>query len=384
MLTPIFRLAGVYVHLPFCDVKCAYCDFYSVAARHVDAAFWPRYTEKLKSDLAHQIHLLREDSPGMRLASIFFGGGTPSKAPAFVFREIIAHAESLFENRMPRLEITAEANPESLTAKVADEWAKAGINRVSIGMQSRDAAVLKYLGRLYNPQAYAGVLQIVRDTGFTNINTDFITGVPGQTLRSTLHDLDFVIAEGVSHVSLYQLTIEPGTLLRQRIESGRVPRPAEGRQLRQMQIAAQHLDRKGFGRYEISNFAKPGRTCLHNLIYWTNRPYAGIGVAAHAFTGARRFFNVRSLEKYIAPSNLPQEDPQIQPRDALINSLRLLRPIPVARVKRLFEPHLHKPVEAVLAMAEQRGWMQIRGNTMLLTTKGIAFTDTIIADLWNL
>ena len=385
MLTPATpRLAGVYVHLPFCDVKCAYCDFYSVAARHVDAAFWPRYTEKLKSDLNHQFRLLREDSPGIRLASIFFGGGTPSKAPEFVFREIIEHARSLLDKNTERIEITAEANPESLTVKVANDWAKAGINRVSVGMQSREAAVLKYLGRLYNPQAYNGVLRIVRDAGITNINTDFITGVPGQTLRSTLADLDFAIAEGVSHMSLYQLTIEPGTLLKQRIESGRAERPSDTRQLRQMQIAARHLERAGLMRYEISNFSKPDRACLHNLIYWTNRPYAGIGVAAHAFTGKRRYFNVRSLEKYNHPDNLPEEDIHAQPRDALINLLRLTRQVNIVRVKRLFAANLHSRIDLLLESAAQRGFINLGSKTFRLTSRGLTFTDTLIAEFWNL
>lgn len=378
------RLAGVYVHLPFCDVKCAYCDFYSVAARHVDVAFWPRYLEKLKTDLDWQFTQLTEDAPGAVLASIFFGGGTPSKAPAFVFDEIIAHARLRFSRIVPQLEITAEANPESLTPQVAGAWAKAGINRVSVGLQSRDAAVLKYLGRLYNAGAYANVLRILRGAGIHNINADFITGVPGQTLKSTLADLEFALAEQVTHLSLYQLTIEPGTLLKARIESGRLPAPIDGRQLRQMQVASGLLVRAGLERYEISNFAQPGFRCRHNQIYWTNRPYLGIGVAAHAFTGRRRFANPRSLDRYTLPESRPETDTAVKPRDALINILRLLQPIAMSRFLHFFEKALHTKAVAVLSQAEAKGWISLRKNTFRLTAKGLAFTDTLITDLWNI
>lgn len=378
------RLAGLYVHLPFCDVKCAYCDFYSVAARHVDAAFWPRYLVKLKADIDWQYQRLTEDSASVVLASIFFGGGTPSKAPAFVFSEIIAHARSVFARCLPAIEISAEANPESLTEHVAKDWAASKINRVSIGMQSRDPAVLKYLGRLYNSGAYAKVIQIVQDAGIENINTDFITGVPGQTIRSTLTDIDFALAAGVKHLSLYQLTIEPGTLLKSRIEAGRLEAPADGRQLRQMRIAANHLQRSGFMRYEISNFALPHFRCLHNQIYWTHRPYLGVGVAAHAFTGERRFLNVRSLDGYTAAESLPEEDTNVQPRDALINRLRLLQPLAVSRLLGYFEEAQHEKVMAVLKAAEGRGWIDITTNTFRLTETGPAFTDSIIAELWNI
>jgi oxygen-independent coproporphyrinogen-3 oxidase len=378
------RLTGLYVHLPFCDVKCAYCDFYSVAARHVDASFWPRYVAKLKADIDWQYQRITEDSRGVVLASIFFGGGTPSKAPAFVFNEIIAHACSVFARAMPELEISAEANPESLTEHVANDWAAAKINRVSIGMQSRDPAVLKYLGRLYNSAAYENVIKIVQAAGIKNINTDFITGVPGQTIRSTLADIDFALASGVKHLSLYQLTIEPGTLLKSRIETGRLKPPADGRQLRQMRIAANHLQRAGLMRYEISNFALPHFRCLHNQIYWTHRPYLGVGVAAHAFTGRRRFLNVRSLDRFTAPNNLPEEDTQVQPRDALINRLRLLQPMAVPRLLDFFEEGQHGKVLAVLKAAESRGWIDITTNTFRLSESGLSFTDSLIAELWNL
>jgi oxygen-independent coproporphyrinogen-3 oxidase len=267
------RLTGVYVHLPFCDVKCAYCDFYSLANRHVDEKFWLNYGERLLEDLRRQYAELALDTQQPVLASIFFGGGTPSKAPGFVFARIIRGVREIFPRYLDDVEISAEANPESLTQAVLAEWRGAGVNRISVGMQSRDEPVLKYLGRIYNPASYREVLAKIRKAGFSNFNADFITGVPGQSVHSTVGDLDFALAEGVTHLSLYQLTVESGTLLKQRIESGKIVRPGDAQQVRQMDAGIDFLEQRGFRRYEISNFARDNHTCLHYLLYWTGRPY---------------------------------------------------------------------------------------------------------------
>lgn len=378
------RLCGVYVHLPFCDVKCAYCDFYSLANRHVDEDFWSRYTDCVLDDLSRQYALLKEDTPGAVLASVFFGGGTPSKAPAFVFEKVIESARRIFAQQRPVIEISAEANPESLSENVLAAWRAAGINRVSVGMQSLDETVLKYLGRLYNPAAYREVFSRVRAAGFTNFNADFITGVPGQGVRSTIADVDFALSEGVNHLSLYQLTVEPGTLLKQRIESAALARPSDNRQLRQMEAAVRYLGARGFQRYEISNFTKDGRPCLHNLIYWTGRPYLGLGVSAHGFTGRRRFFHARSLEKYLAGAG-PEEDTAASPRDQLINLLRLRRPFHPARLLSLFTgAGARAAAGQVLAAAVMRGWLHQKKELVVPTALGFRFTDSLIADFWRL
>ncbi|MBX3721619.1 MAG: radical SAM family heme chaperone HemW [Turneriella sp.] len=372
------------MHLPFCDVKCAYCDFYSLAHRHVDESFWRQYTDRLLDDLTRQHTELITDFPGATLASVFFGGGTPSKAPAFVFEEVIAGVRRIFTRQRPEIEISAEANPESLSAAVLAAWRSAGINRVSVGMQSLDETVLKYLGRLYNPAAYREVFARLRHAGFTNFNADFITGVPGQSVRSTITDVDFAVGEGVSHVSLYQLTVEPGTLLKQRIESGALQRPSDTRQLRQMEAAVRHLEKRDFHRYEISNFTKGHAPCLHNLIYWTGRPYLGLGVSAHGFTGRRRFFHARSLEKYLAGAR-PEEDTAASPRDQLINLLRLRRPFQPAKVLTLFaSAEARASAERVLTAATERGWLQKNKKTVVPTAAGFRFTDSLLAEFWRI
>ena len=377
------RLTGVYIHLPYCDVKCAYCDFFSIARRHVDEDFWLRYRDRLLEDLREQFALLEADTPKPVLASVFFGGGTPSRAPAFVIEAVLNAIRRSFGSQTNAVEVSAEANPESLNDELTHAWLAAGVNRLSIGMQSRDAAVLKYLGRLYNEKAYATVLRRVRNLGFANINVDFITGVPGQSVRSTLQDLEFAVENGVTHISLYQLTIEPATLLKQRIESGMLQPPSDIRQVRQMDAAIQFLAQQGFARYEISNFARPGKTCRHNRLYWTGRPYLGLGVAAHMFTGKRRFFHERSLENYLR-GQPPRHDSGAALRDDLINALRLKQRLPLTRILGCFAPALHARVLGEIQSAGEKGWLQKNKLWIALTDKGLKHTDSLLASLWQI
>ncbi|MBS0618057.1 MAG: radical SAM family heme chaperone HemW [Spirochaetes bacterium] len=377
------RLFGIYVHLPFCDVKCAYCDFFSIAARHTDAREWQRYTERLLADLQQQYSLLTEDTPQPVLASIFFGGGTPSKAPPQLFERVITAIKAQFAQKLPAVEITAEANPESLTRELLDAWRSAGINRISVGMQSRDEKVLKYLGRLFNAHAYRRVLADIRSAGFTNFSADFITGVPGQSEISTLGDLAFALGEGAPHLSLYQLTLESGTLLKQRVATGKQAALDDAQQILQMDAADKFLTAQNFDRYEISNFALPGRRSLHNSLYWTGRPYLGLGVAAHMFTGRRRFYHARSLEKYLSGVG-PVEDTEATARDVLINRLRLNRPLHSGRIFRLYEESQRGAVAAELNRAVERGWLLRRGEILQPTRMGFRFTDSLLASLWNL
>lgn len=375
---------GVYIHLPYCDVKCAYCDFFSLAARHVDPDFWIRYPGRLKEDLAVQFGLVSADTPKPVLASIFFGGGTPSKAPAHVIADLLETIRKAFPRVLPGLEITAEANPESLTADLLAGWRAAGINRISVGLQSLDEPVLRYLGRLYRAQAYRAVLSQIRQAGFGNYSADFITGVPGQSVASTLRDLQFAVGEGVTHLSLYQLTIEPGTLLRQRILRGECPAVSEEQQAKQMDAACHWLLQQGFERYEISNFARPGYRCLHNRIYWTYRPYLGLGVAAHSFTGARRFMHPRSLEKYLVKGLAPAEDRDSKRRDALLGFTRVLQPFRPERITALYAAADRPAVRQVLGMAVQRGWLLREGTLLRLSAAGAEQSDSLLAELWNI
>lgn len=377
-------LAGVYVHLPFCDVKCAYCDFYSIAKRHVDPEFWKKYTEILLQDLGASYQKLIEDTPHPVLASIFFGGGTPSKAPFFVLEKIIEEILLIFPKHTLAVEITAEANPESVSETLLKNWKGIGINRVSVGLQSMEEATLKYLGRLYDAASYRHVLSWIKNAGFKNYSADFITGVPGQSVESTLHDLEFAIQEGVTHVSVYQLMVENGTRLKEKIRMGILPHPRDEEQEKQMDSAIEYLEARGFNRYEISNFSKNGFGSIHNKLYWTGRPYLGLGVSAHSFTGARRFYHPRSLEKYMLGfSSL--EDKDAQKRDQLINLLRLKKAQRIKDVENLFsEEKDRKAVRNILNEAEKSGYLNKSDKLFMLTHKGLKFSDFLLDKFWKI
>ncbi|MCX7632571.1 MAG: radical SAM family heme chaperone HemW [Turneriella sp.] len=374
------RLFGIYVHLPFCDTKCAYCDFFSQPRRHVPTAFWRRYLNRLLADLSWQRERLLEDTPKAVLASVYFGGGTPSKAPDFVFRELLSEILRLFPQKIPHPEITAEANPESLGEELLSAWRRCGLNRISVGLQSLDANILHYLGRSYHVRAYQTVFQKIRNAGFTNYSADFITGVPGQKPESTQRDISFALSAGAKHISLYQLTVEPGTQLSQQIALGQKLAPDEKAQLTALRQITAWLKKQGLVQYEISNFAQRGYASIHNRIYWTFRPYLGLGVSAHAFTGRRRFYHPRSLENYLA-STAPQQDLSANPRDGLIGFIRMLRPF-AANQLRHFLPAEEVPLRLERALGA--GLLQKCGHNLVrLTRKGVEHNDTLLWQLWQ-
>lgn len=290
-------LLGIYIHIPYCDVKCAYCDFYSLAQRHVDNHFWKLYLQKIKEDFEKKSAFILEN---YRLASIFFGGGTPTKAPGFFFEEIIDYIINKFSHRKwKHIEISAEANPESFNQEKAKMLYLAGINRINFGIQTREKKLLHYLGRIYQKKSYQNCIAMAHQTGFKRVGADFIFGIPGQSLNSLKKDLTWAIEEGVNHLSLYSLTIEKGTKLYQEILKQKKKKPSSLRQLYHYQKAQEFLASAGFYQYEISNYARVGFACLHNLLYWKYRPYLGLGVSSHSFLGNYRLIEKRSLYSYL-------------------------------------------------------------------------------------
>ena len=267
------RIHSLYLHVPFCTWVCKYCDFNAYA---VLEGLIPRYVDAL----AREIELAGAELPIGPLDTVFIGGGTPSLLTTAQLRQLMAPVGSI--GIAPGAEITLEANPSNVTTEHVDGWLEAGVNRISIGVQSLQPDALRFLERLHSCADAIAAIRTARAGGFSNINADLLYGIPGVTLAGWLESVDAVLAEGVQHLSAYELTVESKTRLGQEVRTGLVRMPDADDQLEQYWAAAARLEAAHYLHYEISNWARPGFACRHNLASWHYQPYLGCGAGAHS------------------------------------------------------------------------------------------------------
>lgn len=290
---PGIPVSSIYVHAPFCARRCTYCDFAVSVRRKGDADEWLRAIGA-EWRLVENEGLFRV-SDG--LATLYVGGGTPSLLGPEAMSGL---AEIVGQERLrgSDLEWTAEANPESFTPDVAEGWARAGVNRVSLGAQTFNPAALRWMGRLHGPDGPQRALDAARGAGIDNVSVDLIFGLPRAVGRSWPEDLDRVLQMDVPHVSLYGLTVEGGTALGRAVREGREPPVDEEQYGEEFLLAAETLTAAGYVHYEVSNFARPGAESRHNAVYWQGHPYLGIGNGAHSYAPPVRRWNARAWERY--------------------------------------------------------------------------------------
>lgn len=268
---------ALYIHIPFCKHRCWYCDF-ETSAVELDNPVVREYVDKLVLDIRHA----GKEGKLSSLETVYLGGGTPSYIGQKYLAEIL-YTLGLSTYLTDEMEVSMEANPDSLTEPlVKDIWAL-GVNRLSIGVQSFDDAILKQLGRIHDGDKAREAIRIAK-TRFENVSIDLICGVPGQTGDMFCNDLKEAIDLGVKHVSVYPLTIEPGTRLDHLVKSGQMPDVNEEDQAMMMAMAASILEPAGMPRYEVASYAYPGFECRHNIMYWTGKPYLGMGQSAVTMT----------------------------------------------------------------------------------------------------
>jgi oxygen-independent coproporphyrinogen-3 oxidase len=282
---------GLYVHIPFCETKCPYCDFNTYSGIE---KLLPAYVEALNREIACWGNLLEKP----QLVTVFFGGGTPSYAPAGDLASLMAVAGAAFRLR-DGAEITLEANPGDVTAEKAAAWLDAGFNRVSMGVQSFDDGLLELLGRRHTAGEAVGAFTTLRSAGFQNCSIDLMFGLPYQSLRQWSDSLDGALALEPEHISLYGLQLEHGTPLEAAVRTGRTQRPDDDLAADMYQLAEERLAAAGYRHYEISNWARPGLESRHNLLYWQCRPYLGVGPGAHSSLLGHRFADMRSPRGYV-------------------------------------------------------------------------------------
>lgn len=279
---------GVYVHVPFCASRCDYCDFATWTDR--STALMADYVDACVADVTR-----RYDRAGLPPAtSVFFGGGTPSLLPADQLLQILDSIQ-----RAPDAEVTVECNPESVDAAKLRAYCEHGVTRLSFGVQSMRPHVLRSLGRVHDPENVESAVTWARDVGFETFNIDLIYGADGESPDDWRHTIESVLALDPPHVSAYALTVEGGTPLARRIGDGECAAPDDDDQAGKYCTADDLFAEAGLGWYEISNWARPGHECRHNRLYWDQGEYLGIGCAAHGHTRRRRWWNVRTPERYV-------------------------------------------------------------------------------------
>ncbi|MBE0446962.1 MAG: radical SAM family heme chaperone HemW [Actinobacteria bacterium] len=289
-------MPAIYVHIPFCKQKCVHCDFNSYSGLD---SLHRAYVGALVSEIALQAPALRNSSDNdLSVSSVYIGGGTPTLIdPAHI--DAVLHAIANHFSITRDVEVSIEANPETITLERMAVLKEAGVNRLSIGFQSLDNRCLQVLGRKHSAMQAIDAFNAARETGFDNINIDLIFGIPGQTIANWASTLEQVTLLDPEHLSCYSLTIEPGTVLEREIAMGLVETPDEDVQADMFTYTIESLRESGFEHYEISNYAKLGKRCRHNLTYWNNGDYIGFGAGAHSKMLNIRFSNIASPAEYI-------------------------------------------------------------------------------------
>ena len=284
---------GIYVHIPFCVKKCDYCDFISYSNCF---DMQERYVEKLLEEIEENKDLLRNNF----ISTIYIGGGTPSAIKPELIKRILDKIYDVtgMENK---IEITIEVNPGTTTKNNLQMYKNCGINRLSIGLQSTDDAILKKIGRIHNYEQFLDTYKWAGEAGFENINADLMLGLPGQDIEILKNSLENVVnlKPTPKHISVYSLIVEEGTKIERRINSGELSLPDDEEERRQYHYMKNFLELNGYKHYEISNFSKPGFESKHNINCWEQKQYVGFGVAAHSYVNGVRYANTSNLKEYL-------------------------------------------------------------------------------------
>lgn len=290
-------MSALYLHIPFCERKCSYCDFYSIESVGLITAFVPRLISEIQ--LRNSSDLGSAYLNNSRISSVFFGGGTPSLLTPQQLEHILA-ALQLHYSFAADCEFTMECNPGTVTLQKLRDYRSLGVNRLSFGVQSFVPAELAFLQRIHSPEQSAEAIQLARSAGFTNVNMDLMFALPPQTLKSMLFSAKCMTELQPNHISAYSLVYEHGTPLYAQLKKGLIKTHSEEQDAEMYAAMIEHLGAHGYEQYEVSNFAKYGYQCKHNLAYWHHDNYASFGPSAHGYINGFRYWNKKSLTAWSA------------------------------------------------------------------------------------
>ena len=372
----------LYIHIPFCVKKCSYCDFLSAPATE-------QTKEAYMAALFAEIGGRAKDYKERIVTSIFIGGGTPSLLSGDSIRQLMEHIREGF-TLAPDAEITMEVNPGTVTAEKLTAFYAAGINRLSIGMQSAQEQELKILGRIHDFDGFCQVYREAVEAGFTNINVDVMSGLPGQTLASYKDTLEKVLRlePMPQHISAYSLIVEEGTPFAAMADRGELPLPEEDTERAMYEETIEVLAGYGFHRYEISNYALDGYECRHNVGYWIRRDYLGFGIGAASLIGNVRFQNGRDLNAYLAHPLACREEQQSlttqeQMEETMFLGLRLIRGVSYPEFARCYGQTLEEVYGEVISRNVADGLLTVRedetGRRLMLTGRGLDVSNYVMA-----
>lgn len=377
----MYRELELYIHVPFCVKKCAYCDFLSGPA---DYEHKRKYLDALLKEI--QNYKKNQQISDYMVTSIFFGGGTPSIFNGEWICEIMNAVQQTF-NLKSDAEITIEANPGTVDEEKLNLYKKAGINRISFGCQSADNEELKMLGRIHTWEAFLDSYAMARACGFDNVNVDLMSGLPGQTVSSWKQTLEKVIRLKPEHISAYSLIVEEGTPFYEMAD--KLNLPDEDAERSMYEYTGEILKKYGYEQYEISNYARAGYECRHNIGYWTGRAYLGLGLGSSSLFEGKRFSNTDDMEKYLEQSGQIEElrqDVMIltkenQMEEFMILGLRMNQGVSEAEFEKRFKISIDTVYGEILNKYEQTGHLQRKQGQISFTRKGISVSNPILAEM---
>jgi oxygen-independent coproporphyrinogen-3 oxidase len=375
-------LAGIYIHIPFCKQACTYCNFHFST------------TLNLKNDLLKALKkeiILAGGSHtnSEKIATIYFGGGTPSLLATGEIADILATIKQYF-SISPGAEISLEANPDDIQTPVLVEWMEMGINRLSLGVQSFNEQELRWMNRAHHAGQSLQSIDDILAAGFTNVSVDLIYGSPLLTNEAFIKNVNTILDKNIPHVSAYALTVEPKTALHKMISLQKSPPVDEARQAEQFEILLSMLEKAGFEQYEISNFARPGFRSRHNSSYWSGEPYFGFGPSAHSYDGKNiRWWNIannalyiKSIEQGVIPSEEEKLTATQQLNESIMISLRTMEGLDLEKIKKQFGEDYEKKIVVNAQKYINDKKLIYDKAKLVLTKEGKFFADGIAAGLF--
>ena len=372
---------GIYVHIPFCEKKCDYCNFISFKT---DDETKEKYVEYLLKEIGFFADKLKD----YQIDTIFIGGGTPSTLRHNAIRNILNYITNNFDVASDA-EITIEANPNSLTKEKLSEYKLAGVNRLSVGLQTYNDKLLKLIGRIHTCKEFDEAIKKAKSLGFENISADILLGLPTQKMRDVKNTLKHLLKLNLKHISAYGLIVEENTPLSKNLEKNIYSLPSEKLSLKMYEKTASILKKHGINRYEVSNFSKAGFESKHNLKYWTMQEYIGFGLSAHSFFDGKRWENTSNLNEYfdaLDNNNLPQSQVEAENIESLkeefvMTELRKENGFSLKKYENFFGTDILIEKQNAIAKLLNLGLISVENERLFATEKGFEVLNQIILEL---